>query len=142
MHYDDHTDSHRQAEFEKWGVEGEIAAFVLDPQAVPMCDRVKLVKRWFSSALPSVLIIGFTLFTGLVSKSRKGSKLAECLVNPGADIVVVDEGHIICNTSTRNRKALERLETRRRIVLTGTPLQNHLKEYQAMVDFVHPGQCS
>ena len=35
-------------------------------------------------------------------------------------------------------KALALVKTRRRVLLTGTPLQNDLKEFYAMVDFCNP----
>lgn len=46
----------------------------------------------------------------------------------GADLVVCDEGHMLKNESTILSKAMSRIRTLRRIVLTGTPMQNNLKE--------------
>lgn len=42
--------------------------------------------------------------------------------------MVCDEGHMLKNESTQLSKSMSRIKTLRRIVLTGTPMQNNLKE--------------
>lgn len=49
--------------------------------------------------------------------------------DPGPDILVCDEAHMIKNTKADITQALRQVRTHRRIALTGSPLQNNLQEY-------------
>lgn len=46
----------------------------------------------------------------------------------GPNIVICDEGHVLKNDATGLAKSMNLVKTGRRIVLTGTPLQNNLIE--------------
>ncbi|KAJ3402291.1 hypothetical protein HDU80_005209 [Chytriomyces hyalinus] len=54
--------------------------------------------------------------------------------------VVLDEGHKIRNADAGITLVAKRLKTPHRIILSGTPIQNNLKELWSLYDFVFPGR--
>ncbi|KAK2911162.1 hypothetical protein Q8A67_003295 [Cirrhinus molitorella] len=101
--------------------------------------RIELLNDWFTNG--GVMILGYEVFRILThTNSAKYSKHKEAirsmLLDPGPDLVVCDEGHVLRNADSSISKAIRAIRTRRRIILTGTPLQNNLTEYHCMVNFI------
>ncbi len=55
------------------------------------------------------------------------------------NIVVLDEAHNIKNRATQCSKAVMELNDKTRMLLTGTPVQNHLSEIWNLFQFANPG---
>ena len=53
--------------------------------------------------------------------------------------VIVDEAQNVKNPDTNAARILRQLEARQRFCLTGTPVENHLGELWALMDFLNPG---
>ncbi|EGT42062.1 hypothetical protein CAEBREN_11522 [Caenorhabditis brenneri] len=56
------------------------------------------------------------------------------------DIIVCDEGHKLKNLDGKLRRTLLSLEIPRRLILTGTPMQNDFDEFYSLLDFVRPNE--
>lgn len=55
------------------------------------------------------------------------------------DTLILDEAQAIKNPRTKLRKNLSQVSAARRLVLTGTPIENRLRDLWSLLDFVHPG---
>ena len=55
------------------------------------------------------------------------------------NVVCLDEAHQIKNRDTKASQAAMSLQAQSRVVLTGTPLQNHLGELWNLFQFINPG---
>ncbi|MEE6497099.1 hypothetical protein FKM82_002595 [Ascaphus truei] len=129
-------------EFEKWqeGMEDDESLEVIELATVKRPqERGLMMQRWHDEG--GVLIIGYEMYRNLTQgRNVKSKKLKEIyqktLVDPGPDFVICDEGHILKNEASAISKAMNSISTKRRIILTGTPLQNNLVEYHCMVNFI------
>ena len=55
------------------------------------------------------------------------------------NILVLDEAHVIKNRGSKMSKAVKQLQSRFTLLLTGTPVQNHLAEIWNLFDIAVPG---
>jgi SNF2 family DNA or RNA helicase len=88
--------------------------------------------------------VGYSQFRALLVPKKNVSEeqqtiLTKWLLNPGPDLVVADEAHEIKNESSKITGVLKRIRTGSRIATTGSPLSNNLKEYWAMMNWIHMG---
>ena len=54
-------------------------------------------------------------------------------------LIILDEAQAIKNPSAKQTKAIKALKAKNRIILTGTPIENHLSDLWSLFDFVSPG---
>jgi len=88
-------------------------------------------KQFSSSQYHDVLIIGYEKLRTLSQQVNS--------IYPPIGLIIADEGHRLKSTEAKTTQALRSLKTKRRVVLSGTPIQNNLTEYFAMIDFINPG---
>ncbi|XP_076267003.1 uncharacterized protein LOC143200458 isoform X1 [Rhynchophorus ferrugineus] len=109
-------------------------------------DRFKILRKWRRRG--GMLVLGYEAFGSMTNDTKLDTweqqdlcskeEVLKALINPGPDLVICDEGHLLRNKQTQRNLSLSQVRTQRRIVLTGTPLQNNLLEYHCMVHFVKP----
>ncbi len=89
-------------------------------------DREEVIKQ--AKAGDVVLVTYGVLSTEIENISRREWATA-----------VLDEAHSIKNRNTKMSKAAMQIKSAARIMLTGTPLQNHLSELWNLFEFANPG---
>lgn len=61
------------------------------------------------------------------------------LIEKDWNVIILDEAHTIKNHNTKTSKSAMRLNAGFRVILTGTPIQNHLGEIWNLFQFINPG---
>ncbi|XP_030072552.1 DNA repair and recombination protein RAD54B isoform X3 [Microcaecilia unicolor] len=108
-------------EFQKWLGTERIKVFAV--------DQDHRVEEYSNSPLYSVLIISYEMLL----RSLEHIQAVEF------SLMICDEGHRLKNSSIKTTSALISLPCEKRIILTGTPVQNDLQEFYALIEFVNPG---
>ncbi|KAJ2157073.1 DNA-dependent ATPase protein rad54, partial [Coemansia sp. RSA 370] len=119
-------------EIVKWLGSTKIAPLACDNRGTK--DKVARSLRSFMAArgrmvIHPVLIISYeTLRThiGILGASPIG-------------LLLCDEGHRLKNSASQTYQALNMLQVQRRVILSGTPIQNDLSEYFSLLNFTNPG---
>ncbi|KAF1942972.1 DNA repair and recombination protein RAD26 [Clathrospora elynae] len=109
-------------EFRKWLGNERVGVFVLDGK--------KRITNFTMGKAYNIMIVGYEMLRIVQEELKKGS---------GVDIVIADEGHRLKTANNKAMLAIQSLNTERRIILSGTPLQNDLGEFFTAIDFVNPG---
>lgn len=110
-------------EFRKWLGNERIGVFVADA-------KNRKITNFTMGKVYNVMIVGYEMLRVVQDELKKGS---------GIDIVIADEGHRLKTANNKAMLAIQSLNTERRIILSGTPLQNDLSEFYTAIDFVNPG---
>lgn len=109
-------------EFRKWLGPDRLGVYVFD-------DSKKRITDFTKGKQYNVMIIGYEKLRTVVEELKKGH---------GIDIIIADEGHRLKTAKNKSAQAIKSLNTSRRVILSGTPIQNDLSEFFMMVDFVNP----
>lgn len=102
-------------------------------------SRMKYIKYWYTHG--GVMLANYDQFRSLLTAGNINDKemYYHYLVNPGPDVIILDEAHRIKNSYSILSALVKKIKTKSRICLTGYPLQNRLLEYYYMIDFIAPG---
>ncbi|KAG7470061.1 hypothetical protein MATL_G00135250 [Megalops atlanticus] len=109
------------AEFQKWLGRERINVFTV--------DQDHKVEEFLASPLYSVLVISYEMLLRSVEQVGRVE----------FSLLICDEGHRLKNSGIKTSSALSGLACQRRVILTGTPVQNDLQEFYSIIEFVNPG---
>ncbi|KAL1501262.1 hypothetical protein ABEB36_006617 [Hypothenemus hampei] len=113
------------------------------------------INKWLAGRLPAVMIDGGPDVKKKVTQFMQGQgrlaipvliisyetfrMQASILQTNEIGLVLCDEGHRLKNCENQTYKALMGLKAKRRVLLSGTPIQNDLLEYFSLIHFVNEG---
>ncbi|XP_014246978.1 DNA repair and recombination protein RAD54-like [Cimex lectularius] len=118
-------------EINKW-LHGRVGTVAIEGGGTKVVESQ--VKRFMSTQLGRrnthpILVISYETF-------RIHSKI---LHSSPVGLILCDEGHRLKNCENQTYLALTGLQCKRRVLLSGTPIQNDLLEYFSLVHFVNEG---
>eukprot|EP01027_Heterolobosea_sp_BB2_P013730 GEZU01019767.1.p1 GENE.GEZU01019767.1~~GEZU01019767.1.p1 ORF type:complete len:1306 (-),score=411.03 GEZU01019767.1:96-3443(-) len=112
-----------RSEFERWAPGVKVVKYTGNANARREIERTELKERTFN-----VLLTQYEFIT------RDKKVLRKIAWN----YIIIDEGHRIKNANCKLVQDLNQYKSKHRLLLTGTPLQNDLKELWALLHFLLP----
>ncbi|CAL5007031.1 unnamed protein product [Urochloa decumbens] len=125
-------------EIQRWQVQDIPLYDFYSVKAEKRVDQLEVLKSWEDKM--SILFLGYKQFSTIISDDS-GSKAAvacrERLLKV-PNLLIMDEGHTPRNRETDVLESLNRVETTRKVVLSGTLFQNHVEEVFNILNLVRP----
>jgi SNF2 family DNA or RNA helicase len=109
-----------------------------------------LLENWereFSRFAPALKISRYHGAGRLIDKKndvflttyQTAARDREKLVKHKFSLLIADEAHLMKNAATAGSKTIKQLQSRCRLALSGTPVENRLEDMRSLFDFVLPG---
>ncbi|KAJ7111524.1 DNA repair protein, SNF2 family [Mycena crocata] len=118
-------------ELVKWLGQDAITALAVDGKG-GKSELIEKVARWVAArgrnVTQPVMIVSYETLRTL------SAHLANCTIG----LLLCDEGHRLKNSDSLTFQSLNALNVKRRVILTGTPIQNDLSEYFSLLNFANP----
>ncbi|THH33942.1 hypothetical protein EUX98_g203 [Antrodiella citrinella] len=118
-------------ELVKWLGKDAINALAIDGKG-GKTEMLEKVARWVAAGgrnvSQPVMIVSYETLRTLTAY------LANCSIG----LLLCDEGHRLKNSESLTFQALNGLNVKRRVILSGTPIQNDLSEYFSLLNFANP----
>lgn len=116
-----------KSEFSKWLGLNRLSVLTINSNKFQ--NEKQDIELFGRNNVYQVMIIGY----------EKMQSMSDLLSAVKFDLLVCDEGHRLKNSENKTMKTLESFNIRRRILLSGTPIQNDLVEFYTMANFANPG---
>ncbi|TAQ84713.1 hypothetical protein B7494_g6952 [Chlorociboria aeruginascens] len=116
----------------KWLGPDAISPFAIDGKATKE-ELTQQLRQW-------AIATGRSVTRPVIIVSYETLRLnVENLKDTQIGLMLCDEGHRLKNGDSQTFTALNSLNVSRRVILSGTPIQNDLTEYFSLISFANPG---
>ncbi|KAI8350196.1 SNF2 family N-terminal domain protein [Mortierella sp. GBAus27b] len=116
----------------KWLGPGKIGVLTCDAKGTK-AETNNAMKQW--AVARGRLVVNPVLIISYESLRMYAPILAQSPIG----LILCDEGHRLKNSGSQTFVALNALNVQRRVILSGTPIQNDLSEYFSLLNFANPG---
>uniref|UniRef100_A0A7N0T4L4 Uncharacterized protein n=1 Tax=Kalanchoe fedtschenkoi TaxID=63787 RepID=A0A7N0T4L4_KALFE len=125
-------------EFKTWQVEDIPLYDFYSAKADSRAQQLEVLKEWVEKK--SILFLGYKQFASIVCGNTTSKVAAACeeILLKAPSILILDEGHTPRNENTDVLHSLAKVQTPRKVVLSGTLYQNHVKEVFNILNLVRP----
>ncbi|XP_010932641.1 protein CHROMATIN REMODELING 35 [Elaeis guineensis] len=125
-------------EFQQWQVEDIPLYDFYSSKADNRSQQLEVLRSWQENS--SILFLGYKQFTNIIcdnDASKIASACRESLLKVPT-LLILDEGHTPRNENTYVLDSLAKVQTPRKVVLSGTLFQNHVREVFTILNLVRP----